>query len=444
MSNELNRVARLEAMHIDEETRGILRELRPKVAGCIDGAIEAAFATILSFPEVSKVYASIDVEMAKRSQRQHWMVDVFSGEFTEQQFAHTVEMGSQRQRSGLDLRWYFTFWMIIFTKLVEAIAPLYRRQPKRLPVVLSALGRAIFYDIDVFTAVFVRAAEGAAAVELNRQADQFEHEVADTAKLVAQSVAQLRGVAESMSIVAERTAEEARAARSAGEQVDGNSKTAAAATDQLSTSIQEISRQVEHSTEIARAAVEEARHTNSLVQGLVENAGRIGDIVKLIQNIAAQTNLLALNATIEAARAGEAGKGFAVVAGEVKSLANQTAKATDEISAQIAAVQRATEEAAGAIAAIGRTIGQVSEITAAIASAADQQRTATQDITQSVEDVSHSSGVANSNMASVNDSAAQTGEAARHVLTGVDELATQSDRLGSQIDRFLGNIRHSA
>jgi hypothetical protein len=141
MSRELNRTARLEAMHIDEETRAILRELRSKVAGCIDGAIDAAFAGILSFSEVQQVYASIDLDAAKRSQRQHWLEDVFSGEFSEQQFAHAVEMGRQRQRSGLDLRWYFTFWMVIFTKLVEAIVPLYRHQPKRLPTILSALSR---------------------------------------------------------------------------------------------------------------------------------------------------------------------------------------------------------------------------------------------------------------------------------------------------------------
>src|ERR1700744_1266053 len=114
MSSELNHVARLEAMAIDDETRAILRELRPKVAACINEAVDEAYARILRFPEVNKVYGSIDLAMAKRAQRQHWLDDVFSGEFSEQQFAHSVEMGRQRQQSGLDLRWYFTFWMVIF------------------------------------------------------------------------------------------------------------------------------------------------------------------------------------------------------------------------------------------------------------------------------------------------------------------------------------------
>jgi methyl-accepting chemotaxis protein len=443
MSNELNNVARLEAMGIDEATRAILRELRPTVTEHIDAAIDAAFARILSFPEVSTIYRSVDMAAAKRSQRQHWLDDVFSGSFTEQQFAHAVEMGTQRQRTGLDLRWYFVFWMIIFGKLVEAIIPAYRRKPERLPSILAALNRAVFFDIEVFTAVYVRAAGSAAAVELNRQADGFEHDVAETAKLVSTSVSQLQSTAESMVSVAERTAEQARAAMTAGEQVGSNAQTVAAATEELTSSIHEIGRQVAQSTQIAGTAVDEAQRTNLLVQGLVETASRIGDIVKLIRSIAAQTNLLALNATIEAARAGDAGKGFAVVAGEVKSLANQTARATDEISAQIAAVQKATEDAAAAIAGIGRTIGQVSEIAATIATAVEQQRSATQEIAHSVQDVAHTSGMANGNIASVTDSAGQTGDAARTVLTGVGELTRQSDRLGSQIDQFLGNIRRS-
>ena len=444
MAVQIDRVDRLAGMNIDDDAREILRELRPLLEPHIHAAVDAAFDQIFRFAEVQQAYRNVDMAEAKRAQRQHWLDDVLAATFSEEQLAHSIEMGERRQRAGLALRWYFVFWSTIFSHLVAATVRAYRRRPERMAHVLSVLARTVMYDLELFTAVYVHAAEGAAETALNRQADSFEQEVAEVAKTVAQSVSELRGTAEAMSALAVATAEQASAALTAEERAGSNVQAVATATDELIGAIQDISRQVTQSTEIAGSAVQEAQRTNALVHGLVEAAGRIGDVVKLIRDIAAQTNLLALNATIEAARAGEAGKGFAVVAGEVKSLANQTAKATDNISGQIAAVQKATRDAVTAIESIGRTIGQVSEIAAAIAAAVGQQRAATQAIAENAQQVARGSGEAHDSMIAVTGSAGQTGESARSVLTEVADLTRQTDRLAAEVERFLGRIRRVA
>jgi methyl-accepting chemotaxis protein len=399
---------------------------------------------MMRFPDAQKAYAGIDMEEAKRAQRQHWLDDVFAATFTDAQLAHTIAMGERRQRSGLALRWYFVFWGVVLAKLTEAITPAYRKRPDRLPKILATLSKATLFDLEIFTAVYVNAARGAAAGDLNRQADSFEREVSDLAKTLAGSVSRLRDTSQSMSSAAELTAGQARTALEAGAQAGSHAQAVTGATEALTSSVHEIGRQVARSTEIAATAVDEAQRTNAMVQGLTEAGNRIGDVVRLIKSIASQTNLLALNATIEAARAGEAGKGFAVVAGEVKSLANQTAKATDEIAAQIAAVQRATEDAVAAIQGIGATIGQISEIAGTIVAAVDQQRAATQEIAQQVQAVARSSGIASNSMETVTASAAQTGSAAAGVASEMDQLTRESTQLTTQVDRFLGRIRSAA
>ncbi|MGA7070376.1 methyl-accepting chemotaxis protein [Bradyrhizobium sp.] len=276
---------------------------------------------------------------------------------------------------------------------------------------------------------------------LVRMADEFERGVLASLDSFAGSASEMQATSKSMSSTAIEASQQATSVAAVAEQASVNVQTVAAATEELSSSVSEIGRQVTQSTEIAGQAVSEANRTNVTVQGLSAAAQKIGDVVKLISDIASQTNLLALNATIEAARAGEAGRGFAVVANEVKSLASQTAKATDEISAQVGAMQGATTEAVQAIEGIGRTIGAINEITSAISIAVDQQGTATQEIARNVQEAALGTGQVSSNIASVNHAAEKTGSASNGVLASAEQLSRQAATLRGDVDRFLANIR---
>jgi methyl-accepting chemotaxis protein len=276
---------------------------------------------------------------------------------------------------------------------------------------------------------------------LSKLADDFESGVRRSLDTLAGAASEMRTTATSMSATAEETSLQATTVAAVAEQATANVQTVAAATEELSASVSEIGRQVTQSTQIAGQAVEEANRTNMTVQGLSAAAQKIGDVVKLISDIASQTNLLALNATIEAARAGEAGKGFAVVASEVKSLASQTAKATEEISAQVAAMQGATAEAVQAIEGIGGTIGAINEIATAIAFAVEQQGSATQEIARNVHQAAQGTGQVSSNILGVNQAAGKTGTAADQVLASAEQLSSQAAQLRADLDRFLVNIR---
>ncbi|HEX9461788.1 MAG TPA: methyl-accepting chemotaxis protein [Alphaproteobacteria bacterium] len=272
---------------------------------------------------------------------------------------------------------------------------------------------------------------------------EFGGEIDGVVRELADAATGMQTDAQAMSTTAEETNRQAVAVASASEEASTNVQTVASAAEELSASIAEISRQVTQSAQIASTAVDEAARTNASVEGLASAAQKIGDVVKLINDIAGQTNLLALNATIEAARAGEAGKGFAVVASEVKSLATQTAKATEDIAAQVTSIQAATGGAVQAIKEISGTIRQISEIATTIASAVEEQGAATKEIARNVQQASAGTNEVSANIAGVTQSAGETGQVASHVLAAAQSLSQQAESLNQRVNRFLTKIRAS-
>ena len=270
---------------------------------------------------------------------------------------------------------------------------------------------------------------------------EFDSVVSAAVESVATAAGRMRTTAEGLSSTADEANRQSTVVAAASDEASSNVQTVASSAEELSGSISEISRQVAQSTEIAASAVKEAERTNEMMQGLAQSSQKIGEVVSLITDIAEQTNLLALNATIEAARAGEAGKGFAVVASEVKNLANQTAKATEEIGAQITGIQGATGDAVEAIKVISKTIGEINEIASVIATAVEEQGAATRKIARNVEQAASGTQQVAENITGVTRTAGETGTASGQILNAANDLSRQSETLKEEVTRFLHTMR---
>ncbi len=276
---------------------------------------------------------------------------------------------------------------------------------------------------------------------IERLLSGFETSSGAALRTVAAAASELDATAHSMSAMAQQTSTQATVVASAAEQTSANVQTVATATEEMASSIREIGSQISRSADIAGKAVNEATQTSNAVRSLAEAAQKIGEVVGLITDIASQTNLLALNATIEAARAGEAGKGFAVVASEVKSLAGQTAKATEEIASQIGAIQQTTQGVVTAITGIGNTISSINDITTGIAAAIEEQSAATNEISRNVQQAAAGTQEVTGSILQVTQAAGEAGNAAGQVLDAAGELSQQAERMRHDVETFLSNIK---
>ena len=435
MASDQGISSRLEFLRIDGGTRAILNEFVPTLRHEMPAMLAAFYRHMQSWPQMASMFhGQSAMDRASRAQGEHWL-KLMSGRFDDDYIASVRRIGLMHAKIGLEPRWYIGGYTFILDRVFTLASHVHSSRFKpaaaqeKTAALMGALNKAFMLDMDLAISTYFEETKTVFTNKLNTLAETFEGKLGPL----------VRGV--STEAAAEQTSAQASTVAAAAEEASVNVQTVAAAAEQLHASVSEISRQVGHSTRITSEAVEAAQHSNATVLGLSSAAQKIGDVVKLISDIASQTNLLALNATIEAARAGEAGKGFAVVASEVKSLANQTAKATENIASQVQAMQSATTEAVSSIQGISQTITTISEIATAIAAAVEEQGQATQEIARNVQEAARGTDQVSSNIAGVKQAAIETGSSAGLVLSSATHLGQQADTLRADVTDLLAKIR---
>ena len=432
---------------IDPETCTTLRALWPMIEPELPAMLDRLYAHILANPALKAMFVGeANVAGAQKAQAAHW-ARLFSGRYDDGYSASVRRIAVTHARIGLEPRWYIGAYLVtledLHALLTRRLSGRFGAGAARLEPALRALDRAVLLDLQLVVSSYLAENEASFRRRLAELAEGFDAALGGFLRNVHDQAKTLRGGGQALLSHAERGTREAGALASGAEQSSVNMQTVASAVEEITASIGEITRQMQQAGRITAAAVGTVERADGVVRELNQAAGRIGEVVGLIQTIAGQTNLLALNATIEAARAGDAGKGFAVVAGEVKSLSGQTARATEDIRQQVAAVQHVVAQIAEAMGEIGAAVGEIQQATAGIAGAVEEQSAVTQEISRSVANAAAGTETITASARTVADVAAETVRSAGTVADASNGLEATASDLQEKSALFIDRIRQA-
>ncbi len=441
-TNSAHAAERVDFARIDEATRGQLRALWGIVEPQLDGILSRFYTHLSSQPGLKALVGDRQSSL-ETAQKKHWK-RLFSAQFDADYVQSIDRIGRAHSRIGLEPRWYIAGYQFVLNELIGVVIRRHRFSSSRAIAAVQALNKAVLLDLDFAISTYqqiLMERQEAQTNALSGAIDRFKAKVEVSLRTVDTTADQMQSQAGTLSSVANAASREAVSASAASEQTSVSVQTVASAAEELSSSIDEIARQVTGATDVTRRANVVTESASKEVGQLSVTAQKIGDVIGLIQAIAEQTNLLALNATIEAARAGEAGRGFAIVAQEVKELAGQTSKATEDIAKQIAEVQSATTRAVDTIGSIANSVGEIDTLTAAIAAAIEEQGAATREISMNVQHAAQGTMTLTRNVGGVNEAIEKTEHAAEDFLKVSGYLRSQSAQISEQVRDFFSDIR---